>query len=346
MVKATTDANKAKLLTLIGKEPKHRQTYSDCMAWLMACLSELAYEKFESLDKKGTKDRLRASAKQFLNAKDCETLSNLMDEVCKHDPAAIKEFKAAVESYGLKVKEAYNRKNTQAFLAESDDYLVLVFRGTEKNNFCDIKTGLNARRICCKNGGHVHRGFSKAYDHVADQIQRDLNNSESRHKPLIITGHSLGGALATIATKRLKHAGGIAACYTFGMPRVCDEEWSYTLNTPIYRLVNAIDCIPMLPFSGQIVAVIQFFVRLIPKIGFLADCLKYFAGYIHVGDMRYLTNCPPNNYENMQITYHVNLLRRLRVFVRSRLAYKFIKDHAISVYRKKLAILAERRSQV
>ena len=65
--------------------------------------------------------------------------------------------------------------------------------------------------------------------------------------PLFITGHSLGGALAMIAAKKITHKGGNAACYTFGSPRVGDEVWISNIKTPLYRVVNAADCVTMLP---------------------------------------------------------------------------------------------------
>ncbi len=49
------------------------------------------------------------------------------------------------------------------------------------------------------------------------------------------TGHSLGGALATLAAGRYERAPEV---YTFGAPRVGDGEHVKSLDTPVYRFVN------------------------------------------------------------------------------------------------------------
>ena len=76
----------------------------------------------------------------------------------------------------------------------------------------------------CETGGKIHSGFNEAFSQVSVEIQTILNKEEYKNKPLFITGHSLGGALAVIAAKKLTHKGGMAACYTFGSPRVGDVE--------------------------------------------------------------------------------------------------------------------------
>jgi triacylglycerol lipase len=144
-----------------------------------------------------------------------------------------------------------------------------------------------------------------------------LNEDDLKDKPLLITGHSLGGALATIATKRLKHKAGIAACYTFGSPRVGDEEWIANIKTPIYRLVNAADCVTMLPPSSETITFISWLIQFIPGIGksLRSMLLSYFGGYLHCGNMRYLTNCPKGKYINVKLLYSVSFFYRIKGFI-------------------------------
>jgi hypothetical protein len=63
---------------------------------------------------------------------------------------------------------------------------------------------------------------------------------------LYITGHSLGGALAQIASAVLERDN-LAACYTFGSPRVGTERFDREVKCPHYRLVNDWDIVPGVP---------------------------------------------------------------------------------------------------
>ena len=118
--------------------------------------------------------------------------------------------------------------------------LVLAFRGTEKK-LSDWKTDPKAELVPAKDQntiGRIHKGFQEAYYSVESSIEAQLNRFPDC--PLYVTGHSLGGALAVVAT-RFIDAGKLAACYTFGGPRVGDLDLARAFKTPIYRVVNASD---------------------------------------------------------------------------------------------------------
>jgi len=61
--------------------------------------------------------------------------------------------------------------------------------------------------------GRVHRGFARALGLVLPVLRKSLPEDSRR---LIITGHSLGAAMATLAASLLEPA----ELYTFGEPRV------------------------------------------------------------------------------------------------------------------------------
>ena len=201
----------------------------------------------------------------------------------------------------MKVLEAFDSDGTQAILVSFGKSIALAFRGTESNSIKDIKADVKAKTTQCETDGKIHSGFKEAFDTVASDIQNRIDQRDLQNKPLFITGHSLGGALATIAAKKLSHQGGIAACYTFGSPRVGDDEWIAGIKTPIYRIVNAADCVPMLPPGDEIITVISWPFRVvswvrIPYISSWAEAfsrwgLSNFGGYLHCGNMRYMTNC-------------------------------------------------------
>ena len=91
--------------------------------------------------------------------------------------------------------------------------MVLAFRGTEKK-LKDWKTDLRIKMEAVEGKkGRIHEGFQAAYEAVRNRIETKIK--EHPGVPLFITGHSLGGALAIVATRFL-HADNLAACYTFG----------------------------------------------------------------------------------------------------------------------------------
>lgn len=67
----------------------------------------------------------------------------------------------------------------------------------------------------------------------------------------MVTGHSLGGALAILATADLqKIFGPIDFTYTFGQPRVGNQafaDWFQASHPNVYRLVDYADVVPHVP---------------------------------------------------------------------------------------------------
>jgi triacylglycerol lipase len=79
---------------------------------------------------------------------------------------------------------------------------------------------------------------------VRDPAVRDL--------PLYFTGHSLGAALAILATaKMIQMSLPVAAAYTFGQPRVGDGVFSRKFDADFkastFRFVNSLDIVPRVP---------------------------------------------------------------------------------------------------
>ncbi len=66
----------------------------------------------------------------------------------------------------------------------------------------------------------------------------------------VIMGHSLGAALATVASRSLD-GDNLAACYTFGSPRVGDKKLDGEIKTPVYRVVNSDDIMTHVPLISM-----------------------------------------------------------------------------------------------
>ena len=327
--------------------PTYRQAYSDRTSWVMSCLAELAYVKFNPLFPNAAMQALfDENVKGLLESKRLDSLAKLI-EMFSYDAEHERSIlESDLDIINLKLVHTFDVKGTQAIIVSTDDFIVLSFRGTESKSPKDIKSDCKANKIACVSGGMVHCGFSEAFDLVREPIQTALDKAPLKDKPLFITGHSLGGALATIAAKRLRHDSGIAACYTFGSPRVGDTVWVSGIRTPVYRVVNAVDVVTMLPPGGEVIAVTSKLFSVIPFCSSLSKYLQTkFGGYLHSGDMRYLTNCKNGNYEQVTLLYGVSwLYRTLGLWKNSLGASRALKDHSISVYRKKLAIVVRKRN--
>lgn len=136
--------------------------------------------------------------------------------------------------------------DTQVRVEEiSEGRFGILFPGT-----ASIKDWLTDARISkVKWGkGAVHAGFAEAFRSVADQIT-DAILPGSR---VIITGHSLGGALATLCADAFQDVFEIEGVFTFGSPRVGNARFVGEYNpgpgVRTWRIVNAHDPVAHVPF--------------------------------------------------------------------------------------------------
>lgn len=123
---------------------------------------------------------------------------------------------------------------------------IVAFRGTD--DVRDWLANLNIDRVD-RCGGQVHQGFHKAEQSLAERVLEELPATDSR---VWITGHSLGGALATLFAYRLQKSGrDVAGLYTFGAPRVgCRcfaRQHNWLLNDRHFRVLNNSDAVPRVP---------------------------------------------------------------------------------------------------
>ena len=340
--------------------PSYRQAYSDRTAWIMTCLSELAYIRFNPLFSGNEKKSWFIDNINTLVGKNSKSsLLKLIDAVGYDHNEERKNLEKELRNLKMELLETFDKDGTQAILisfkTNNTRFIALAFRGTEATSIKDIKADFKAQTMSCETGGKIHTGFKEAFDAVELDIQTKLNEDAFKETPLFITGHSLGGALATIAAKKLSHKGGIAACYTFGAPRVGNDEWISEFKTPVYRLVNAADCVTMLPPGDELITISSWILRGVAwlRIPFFSrwaellsrTLLSKFSGYIHGGNMRYMTNCERGQYVDVKLLYSVSRFRRIQGWLIKKLPWKkFLSDHSISVYRKKLMVIAKKRN--
>jgi pimeloyl-ACP methyl ester carboxylesterase len=134
----------------------------------------------------------------------------------------------------------FNAGNQRLMIVILDNYLVVAFCGTD--DVQDWLFNLNYRQTETDNGCRVHEGFDLAYR----SLKRDINYYVNKFpdKRLVVTGHSLGGAIATRYALDCNHTN--AVCVTFGAPRIGPDIKPYT-RIRIIRYVNDADIVPHLP---------------------------------------------------------------------------------------------------
>jgi hypothetical protein len=83
------------------------------------------------------------------------------------------------------------------------------------------------------NGGanvQVHRGFKTVYDSMRTEIYTAVTNHRRAGERVFVTGHSLGGALATLCAFDLHHRHLNPVCLSFNAPRVGNENFAREFN--------------------------------------------------------------------------------------------------------------------
>ena len=153
-------------------------------------------------------------------------------------------------------------KDVCAFVVSSNEYHLLVFRGTKLPQ--DWMTDLACTPVrfdwVFTGGpaiGQIHAGFGHCLSDGLSSIVSALS-SRDKTKPLLITGHSLGGALAALTGVYFNVFGAsvptASAIYTFGQPRIGLHDFCNTyarlLPNKLVRFVNKQDLVPRVPFRG------------------------------------------------------------------------------------------------
>jgi triacylglycerol lipase len=141
----------------------------------------------------------------------------------------------------------YDQDGSQAYSFINETDHVIACRGTEPNEWNDVKADLDAATAVAETIGRVHRGFKREVDDIWPIIEKSL---QSNDKTLWFTGHSLGGAMATICAGRcmLSHIkSNPTQIYTFGSPRVGDKRYINFVKVDHVRWVHNNDIVPKVP---------------------------------------------------------------------------------------------------
>lgn len=148
------------------------------------------------------------------------------------------------------------RTSTNGFWAEHGQFVLVVFRGTQepKDLLTDVSVSLVEAPAEWKTPGRLHRGFLTAAQ-AAEQHTKDAAElSRMKNKPLILAGHSLGGAIAVLSALNLeKKSVPINSVWSFGAPKFGDAEFTRKAQKILAQkwqsIVQPTDPIPQLPFA-------------------------------------------------------------------------------------------------
>lgn len=123
--------------------------------------------------------------------------------------------------------------DTNGFIASDEKTVVIAFTGTKsfRNLLTNVKFFKKPIMADVEDPDYAHLGFVKAldtvYSGIESEIKKDLGTKE-----LVIIGHSLGGALASLTALRLseKYNSSQPVTYLYGCPPVGDTGFAKTFK--------------------------------------------------------------------------------------------------------------------
>lgn len=181
------------------------------------------------------------------------------------EPAALAAFRTEL---GLEAR-LISVDNTQVYLASDAGSLVVAFRGsqsptsldglkdwllTNANNLLIVPEGRIGTDFAAAGvGARFHRGFMQSLAEVWDPLVAAVQAAQdASERPLWVTGHSLGGALALLAAWRFQRRFiPVHEVVTFGAPMVGNAPAATAFEQDfagrIFRYVDIEDPVPLLP---------------------------------------------------------------------------------------------------
>jgi hypothetical protein len=152
---------------------------------------------------------------------------------------------------GFQLGPCFDAAGSQGFCAtgaspRGDRVTVIAFRGTEPEDRGDLRQDARFWPTAWEGGGKVHTGFAESLALVRRELLAAIRDAPDR---LLITGHSLGAAMATLAAA-LVPAGQRADTLlcTFGSPRVGTEKFAECLAGVTHlRYAGACDLVSWVP---------------------------------------------------------------------------------------------------
>jgi Lipase (class 3) len=227
-----------------------------------------------------------------------------------------------------------------ALVGTTNTEIVVAFRGTEPINTTDWDDFIESVEDWVQDGeadlvskpyapGLVHRGFSDSLETLWSGVSAAVSQKlAAKTLPVVVTGHSKGGALATLAAIRMRGESVATplGVYTYGSPRVGDTPFSTSFNAVIsqWRFENDNDLVPHLPPTAQL---LSFLGRVDRRLGGLIA-----RAYDHAGVLEYLDSqghCTEGTSDNSLDIFGHRMSSFFRLLVTGQIK-QVATDHSIS----------------
>jgi len=133
-----------------------------------------------------------------------------------------------IDFAGLELKSVKwideKKSDTQAFVAKKGKSVYVVFRGTSSKK--DAQNDVSIDKVPFINDGEkVHIGFLSSWNAVKDIVLKTIDKMSGYDK-IVVCGHSLGAAVATLCAYNLSHVYDTTIeCCTIGSPRVGNKTF-------------------------------------------------------------------------------------------------------------------------
>ena len=215
-----------------------------------------------------------------------------------------KKVGTAVKKLGFKSYKFLDTDGAQAHIFSNAEHMVIAFRGTEPKQFSDVKADLLAIKRKSRTEGRVHMGFKMELRKLWPDIEALIHKKKQK---IWITGHSLGGGMATLCASRIEERDPIL--YTYGSPRVGGGEFVKGCDIVHNRYKNNNDIVPSVPL--------------------------WLMGYKHHGELQYLNF--HGKIRKLTLWQRVkDSLRGRRAALKKWQLFDGLHDHSITDYSDKL----------